>query len=63
MAAKLAASIPLKQFYRSINAYENDEVTRLIIDSHDKTLNKNFPSLTVGDFRNWLLSEKWIQKV
>ena len=60
MAAKLTlASIPLKQFLQEVLIpYENDEVTRLIIDSHDKNAFQKISHLTVGDFRNWLLSEK-----
>jgi ethanolamine ammonia-lyase large subunit len=35
--------------------YEDDEVTRLIIDSHDAAAFAPVSHLTVGDFRNWLL--------
>lgn len=37
--------------------YEQDEVTRLIVDSHDKQTFEPISHLTVGDFRNWLLSD------
>jgi ethanolamine ammonia-lyase large subunit len=37
--------------------YEDDEVTRLIIDSHDATAFASISSLTVGSFRDWLLSD------
>jgi len=37
--------------------YEEDEVTRLIIDSHDATAFALLSHLTVGDFRNWLLAD------
>jgi ethanolamine ammonia-lyase large subunit len=35
--------------------YEDDEVTRLIVDSHEAAAFAEVASLTVGDFRNWLL--------
>jgi ethanolamine ammonia-lyase large subunit len=35
--------------------YEDDEVTRLIIDGHDRAAFAPISHLTVGDFRNWLL--------
>jgi ethanolamine ammonia-lyase large subunit len=38
--------------------YEFDEVTRLIIDNHDPVAFTLIGSMTVGDFRDWLLSEK-----
>ena len=37
--------------------YEEDEVTRLVIDEHDADAFAPVSHLTVGDFRNWLLSE------
>src|SRR6185295_10754132 len=38
--------------------YEADEVTRLIIDAHDKAAFARIAHLTVGDFRDWLLSDE-----
>jgi ethanolamine ammonia-lyase large subunit len=38
--------------------YETDEVTRLICDSHDAAIFAPVAHLTVGDFRDWLLSEE-----
>ena len=35
--------------------YETDEVTRLIIDSHDRDAFAPVAHLTVGGFRDWLL--------
>ena len=53
------ADIPLKQFLNdALVPYESDEVTRLIIDSHDQLAFAPISHLTVGDFRNWLLSER-----
>jgi ethanolamine ammonia-lyase large subunit len=37
--------------------YEHDEVTRHIIDTHDAVAFGPMAHLTVGDFRNWLLSD------
>lgn len=37
--------------------YESDEVTRLIIDSHDSSAFSRVAALTVGEFRDWLLSD------
>ena len=59
IAARMAlADVPLKQFLReTVVAYEDDEVTRLIIDSHDAPAFAGVSSLTVGAFRDWLLSD------
>ena len=38
--------------------YESDEVTRLIIDTHDKAAFAPVAHLTVGGFRDWLLSDE-----
>ena len=59
VAAQMAlAEIPLKQFLtEALIPYESDEVTRLIIDSHDAAAFAPVSHLTVGDFRNWLLSD------
>ncbi|MFQ3197132.1 MAG: ethanolamine ammonia-lyase large subunit [Paraglaciecola sp.] len=37
--------------------YENDEITRLIMDEHDSEAFAPIAHLTVGGFRNWLLSD------
>ncbi len=53
------ADVPLKQFLNeALVPYESDEVTRLIIDEHDSAAFAPVSHLTVGDFRNWLLSEQ-----
>ncbi len=59
VAAQLAlADLPLKTFLQELLIpYEEDEVTRLIIDTHDEEAFHIISHLTVGDFRNWLLSE------
>ena len=52
------ADVPLKQFLNEVLVpYEDDEVTRLIIDDHNSVAFAPISHLTVGDFRNWLLSE------
>ena len=59
VAAQMAlADLPLKTFLaEQVIAYEQDEVTRLIVDSHDAQKFAPVAHLTVGDFRNWLLSD------
>ncbi len=51
------ADVPLKQFLtEALVPYEHDEVTRLILDDHNASAFAPISHLTVGDFRNWLLS-------
>lgn len=59
VAAKMAlAEVPLERFLEEpLIPYEEDEVTRLIVDTHDKKAFAPISSLTVGDFRNWLLND------
>lgn len=59
MAAKLAlADVPLKTLLDNpLIAYEHDEVTRLIVDTHDREAFSAISHLTVGDFRDWLLMQ------
>ena len=53
------ADVPLKSFLASRSIpYEDDEVTRLICDSHDAAAFAPVSHLTVGEFRDWLLSEQ-----
>jgi ethanolamine ammonia-lyase large subunit len=58
-AAKMAlAELPLTAFLdEALIPYEDDEVTRLIVDSHDRAAFAPVSHLTVGDFRDWLLSD------
>jgi ethanolamine ammonia-lyase large subunit len=58
VAARIAlADVPLRQFLsETVIPYEADEVTRLIVDSHDAEAFAPVASLTVGAFRDWLLS-------
>ena len=57
MAARMClADIPLKQFLEDLLIpYEDDEVTRLIIDNIDRHAFSEISHLTVADFRDWLL--------
>src|SRR6201747_2714769 len=59
IAARIAlADVPLKQFlHETVIPYEDDEITRLIIDTHDGSAFADVSSLTVGSFRDWLLSD------
>ncbi|MBX9847725.1 MAG: ethanolamine ammonia-lyase subunit EutB [Rhodocyclaceae bacterium] len=59
MAARLAlADVPLTHFLNeAVVPYEIDDVTRLIIDSHDTQAFAVISSLTVGEFRDWLLAD------
>ena len=58
MAQMALADLPLKTFLNDLVVpYEDDEVTRLIIDSHDAAAFAPVSHLTVGDFRNWLLGD------
>jgi ethanolamine ammonia-lyase large subunit len=59
IAARIAlADVPLKQFlHDTVIPYEHDEVTRLILDTHDPSAFAVISSLTVGAFRDWLLSD------
>src|SRR5712691_537160 len=59
IAARIAlADVPLKQFlHETVIPYEDDEITRLIIDTHDTSVFAAISALTVGSFRDWLLSD------
>ncbi len=58
VAARYAlAELPLKTFLQeALVPYERDEVTRLIQDTHDVAAFARVSHMTVGDFRDWLLS-------
>lgn len=56
-ARYLLADLPLKTFLtEALIPYESDEITRLIIDSHDAEAFAPVQHMTVGQFRDWLLS-------
>jgi len=57
VAQMTLADVPLKNFLnQAVIPYESDEITRLIIDTHDKSAFSPVSHMTVGDFRNWLLN-------
>ena len=52
------ADLPLARFLEApLIPYEDDEVTRLIFDAHDENVFAPVASFTVGEFRDWLLSD------
>ncbi|MFC3202652.1 ethanolamine ammonia-lyase subunit EutB [Alteromonas oceani] len=58
VAQMVLAELPLSTFLNeTVIPYEQDEVTRLIIDTHDAEAFAPVASLTVGELRNWLLLE------
>ena len=59
IAAKMClADLPLSHFLsEALIPYETDEVTRLIVDTHDAAAFAPVAHLSVGDFRDWLLSD------
>src|SRR5687768_6716642 len=58
VAARMALTdVPLKAFLTEpVIPYDSDEVTRLILDTHDSAAFAPVADLTVGQFREWLLS-------
>src|SRR5262245_49560997 len=59
VAAQYAlADVPLASVLEQpVIPYESDEVTRLIVDSHDRAAFGAIAHLTVGGLRDWLLSD------
>ncbi len=59
VAAKMAlADLPLRTFLQeAVIPYEQDEVTRLIVDGHDNSAFATIAHLTVGEMRDWLLAD------
>ena len=59
IAARMAlAEVPLRQFLNeAVIPYEDDEVTRLILDGHDAQAFAPIAAMTVGAFRDFLLSD------
>ena len=53
------AEVPLARFLsEAVIPYEKDEVTRLIIDSHDSEAFAPISGFTVGELRDWLLGDE-----
>jgi ethanolamine ammonia-lyase large subunit len=60
VAARMAlADLPLARFLEEpVVPYETDEVTRLILDTHDSRAFAPIAAMTAGEFRNFLLSDE-----
>jgi ethanolamine ammonia-lyase large subunit len=60
VAAQFAlADLPLAHFLSDpVVPYETDEVTRLIVDTHDAQAFAAIQGFTVGELRDWLLSDE-----
>lgn len=57
LACMVLADVSLNEILENpVIPYEFDDVTRLIIDHHDAKNFKSISSFTVGEFRDWLLS-------
>ena len=57
-AQYVLADLPLRHFLETqLIPYEADEVTRLVVDTHDAAAFAAVASFTVGEFRDWLLSD------
>ncbi|RJS91858.1 ethanolamine ammonia-lyase subunit EutB [Salinisphaera sp. Q1T1-3] len=58
VAQMVLADLPLTVFLEDLLIpYEDDEITRLIVDTHDAEAFAPIRHFTVGDFRNWLLAD------
>src|SRR6478609_1215948 len=58
-ARHVLADLPLATFlHQHVVPYEACEVTRLVVDKHDQKAFARIAHLTVGDFRDWLLSDE-----
>ncbi len=59
LAQMALAEVPLAQFQQElVIPYEQDEVSRLIVDDQDKAALAAVAGFTIGQFRDWLLSEE-----
>jgi ethanolamine ammonia-lyase large subunit len=58
------SDVPLQRFLdEPIIPYDEDEVTRLIVDKHEREAFQPVSSLTVGEFRDWLLAYETTEEV
>lgn len=56
-ARRVLMDLPLRAFLdEALIPYEADDVTRLILDTHDRAAFAPVAAMTVGDLRDWLLS-------
>jgi ethanolamine ammonia-lyase large subunit len=65
VAAQIAlADVPLKTFLtEAVIPYESDEITRLIVDTHNASAFVRVAHLTIGGLRDWLLSDEATSEV
>src|SRR6185503_11966515 len=57
-AQRALADLALRRLIEDpVIPYEADEVTRLIIDTHDRAAFAPIAAMTVGELRDWLLSD------
>src|SRR5438477_1002991 len=62
-AQRVLADVPLSRFLEELLIpYDEDEVTRLIVDDHDRAAYAHVAGLTVGEFREWLLDYETDEK-
>src|SRR5271165_2249874 len=58
VAKMTLADVPLEHFLNEpLVPYEDDEVTRLILDTHNREAFAEIANFTIGTFRDWLLSD------
>jgi ethanolamine ammonia-lyase large subunit len=58
VAQRVLAEVPLRRFLEEpLIPPEEDEVSRLIFETHDNAAFAPISALTVGEFREWLLSD------
>ncbi len=63
LAQMALCETPLTRFLNEpLIPYESDEVTRLILDTHDAAAFSTVSSFTVGELRDWLLSDQADEK-
>lgn len=63
-ARMVLAEVPLEVLFHSpAIAYEQDEVTRVIIDAVDRVVFNEIKGWTVGDLREWLLADSTSQEM
>jgi ethanolamine ammonia-lyase large subunit len=59
IAQMTLADVPLEAFENDlVIPYESDDVSRLIVDARDKAALAPVAGLTLGEFRDWLLSDE-----
>jgi ethanolamine ammonia-lyase large subunit len=59
IAQMTLSELPLNTFLNeAVVPYESDDITRLIVDTHDKAAFAPIANLTVGELRDWLLSDE-----